>query len=153
MEKHLPISSAKKQKQNKFGKLPFHCTSQHVHQHLCTHTLCDADKKPTLNELIVLKYDEEGETKRVRILNEASHKWKDSAGLICDDTNKNNTLEQQHPGRPNDCLRQALIDNFLNVKPGGYSQDWNGLIELLKDVDMEALAEKVKRALTSPTST
>ena len=124
-----------------------------MHQHSCAHTLYDADEVPTLRELIVLKYDEEGETKRVSILNEASHKWKDVAGLICDDPNKTNTLEQQHPGRPYDCLRQALIDDFLNVKPEGYSQDWNGLIELLKDVCLQVLAEKVKRALTSPRST
>ena len=95
----------------------------------------------------MLKYKERGETKSVHIIEEASHKWKDITSLICGDHNKVSVLEQQHLGNPHECLRQTFIDYFLNKKPAGYSQDWNGLIELLENVKLEVLAEKVKCAL------
>ena len=88
------------------------------------------------------------EKKRVSIINEASHKWKDIASLICDDPNKIRAIEQQHQGNPNECLRQTLLDDFLDKKPEGYSHDWNGLIELIVDVYLETLAQKIREALS-----
>ena len=97
--------------------------------------------------MTILKYKENEEKRKINILHEACHKWKDIASLICDDPNKMSVLEQQYPGKPHECLRQTFIDEFLNKKPQDYTQDWNGLIELLEDVDLEALAERVKQAL------
>jgi hypothetical protein len=105
------------------------------------------DELPTLEELKILKYTDKGKKHKVRIINEASHKWKDVADLICGDVNTTTTLEQKCRGDPNECLRQTFIDFFLNKKPQGYTQDWNGLIELLDDIDLETLAENVKHAL------
>ncbi len=106
------------------------------------------DELPTLEELKILKYTDKGKKHKVRIINEASHKWKDVADLICGDVNTTTTLEQKCRGDPNECLRQTFIDYFLNKKPQGYTQDWNGLIELLDDIDLETLAENVKKALS-----
>ena len=103
---------------------------------------------PTLNELIILKYTENKEKKRVRIINEASHKWRDITSLICDDPNKPTVLEERFHNNPSECLRQTIVDNFINKKPQAYSQDWSGLIELLEDVDLETLAKKVEQALS-----
>ena len=97
--------------------------------------------------MTTLKYTEGGENKKVRIIKEASHKWKDIVSLISDDPNRISVLEQQHRGNVEDCLRQALIDDFINQKPEEYSHDWRGLIELLKDVDLPVLAENVTYAL------
>ena len=110
--------------------------------HLCT------DDLPTLDELLVLKYTDKGKRQKVRIVNEASHKWKAIASLICDDANRTAVLEQKCPNDPEECLRQALIENFINKKPKKYTQDWNGLIELLDDVNLETLTERVKDAVS-----
>ena len=107
-----------------------------------------AGQTPTLNDLEMLKYVDKGEDKKIRIINEASHKWRDIASLICSDTNKISLLEQQHRGDAKECLRQIFIENFISKKPQRYSQDWKGLIELLSDVDLETLAEKVKDAVS-----
>ena len=107
-----------------------------------------ADQVPTLSELTVLKYTDQGKKKRVEIINKASHKWKDIASLICDDTNKTSVLEKQYQNDLNECLRQVLIDNFIDKKPQNYAQDWNGLIELLTDIGLEVLAKEVKHALS-----
>ena len=105
-----------------------------------------ADELPTLEELLILKYTDKGKKQRVRIINEACHKWRDIANLICDDTNITSVLEQTYRD-PSECLKQAFITGFISKKPQGYTQDWNGLIELLEDIDLETLAENVKHAL------
>ena len=105
------------------------------------------DELPTLDELLILKYTDKEKQHKLRIIKEASHKWKDIANLICDDVNVTNKLEDKYRGDPNECLKQTFIGYFINKKPQGYTQDWNGLIELLDDVDLETLAEKVKHAL------
>ena len=109
---------------------------------LCT------DELPRLDELSVLKYMDKGKRQKIRIVSEASHKWKTIASLICDDANKTTVLEQKYSNDPEECLRQILIENFINKKPKKYTQDWNGLIELLDDVDLETLAKKVKDAVS-----
>ena len=105
------------------------------------------DELPTLDNLLILKYTDEGKRHKPRIINKASHKWKDIANLICCDVNI--LLKEKCYGDPNECLKQTFIDYFINKKPQGYTQDWNGLIELLDDVDLETFAEKVKHALLS----
>ena len=146
------------------------CTHTHTHTHTHAHThsyyswctltvlaslmimmyfmYCNyTGKVPTLSELILLRYTEDGKLNRVRIISEASHKWRDITNLICDDPNKPSALEQRFQSNPNECLHQTLLDNFINKQPLVYSQDWSGLIELLVDVDLETLAKKVEHAL------
>ena len=104
------------------------------------------DELPTLDELLLLKYTNKGKQHKLRIIKEASHKWKDIANLICGDANLTITLEDKCRGDPNECLKRTFIDYFINKKPQRYTQNWKGLIELLDDVDLETLAEKVKHA-------
>ena len=103
---------------------------------------------PSIDELLILKFTDEGEKKKVRVISEASHKWKDIANLICGDTNITSVLEQRCHGDPSECLKQTFINYFISKKPQGYTQDWNGLIELLDDIGLETLAENVKHGLS-----
>ena len=107
------------------------------------------DVLPTLDELLILKYTDKGKQHKLRIIKEASHKWKDITNLICGDVNITITLEDKFRGDRNECLKRIFIDYFINKKPQRYTQNWNGLIELLEDVDLQTLAEKVNRALLS----
>ena len=109
------------------------------------------DKKPTLDELLILKYTDKGEKMKIRIIKEACYMWKDIVTLICNDRSIIKILEQKCRGDPKECLIQTFIDYFINKKPTKYSQDWNGLIELLEDVDLETLASDVKHALSRDT--
>ena len=91
---------------------------------------------------------DKGKKKKLRIISEASHKWKSIANLISGDVNITSMLEQRCHGDPDECLKQIFISYFISKKPQRYTQDWNGLIELLDDVDLETLAEDVKYAVT-----
>jgi hypothetical protein len=97
--------------------------------------------------LEVLKYTDKGVRKKVRIIDDACQKWKKITRLICDDANVLSVLEQRYHEDPEECLRQVLNEYFFSKKPQEYSQDWNGLIELLDDVKLESLAEDLKCAL------
>ena len=105
---------------------------------------------PTISELVLFKYTKRGEKKKLKIISKASHKWKDIARLICSDANITSKLENNYHGDPNECLRQTFIDYFIDKKPqGGYTQDWNGVVELLDDVSLQTLAEDVRYAVKS----
>ena len=108
-----------------------------------------AGKVPTLNELIILKYKDQGVEKKIRIISTASHKWKVIASLICDEAHQTNVIEQTGQNDPNECLRQVFIYNFIDKKPQNYSQNWSGLIELLDDIGLQAVAKEVEYALQS----
>ena len=97
--------------------------------------------------MLLLKYTDKGKKEKLRIINRASHKWKDIASLICGDDNVTTKLEDKHRVDSNECLKQIFIDYFINKKPQRYTQDWKGLIELLDDINLETLADNVKRAL------
>ena len=118
-----------------------------MHTNLNYNTLY-AVELPTLEELLILKYTDNGEKKKLRIINEACHMWKDITNLICDDANLTSVLEDKCRGDHRECLKRTFIDNFINKKPKNYSQDWNGLIELLDDIGLETLVENVKHGLS-----
>ena len=99
--------------------------------------------------MLVLKYTDKGEQKKLRIIDEACHKWKDIANLICSDANIVSVIKQTHHDDPSECLKQVFTDYFINKKPQGYSHDWNGLIDLLDDVNLLTLARNVASALNN----
>jgi hypothetical protein len=103
----------------------------------------------TLQQLVVLKPTNGQGGSKLHIIDSAKHKWKEITSLICSDANKINALEKQYNNNPGDCLRQVLIECFIENKPQDYSQDWSGLIEVLDDVGLETLAEDVKKTLSS----
>lgn len=99
----------------------------------------------TLQKLVVLKPTNGQGGSKLRIIDRAKHKWKEITSLICSDANKISALEKQYNNNPDDCLRQVLIECFIENKPQNYSQDWSGLIEVLDDVGLEGLAKDVKK--------
>ena len=124
------------------------CTQIHTCTDLNIVLILYIDELPTLEQLLILKYTDEGKRHKLRIVEEASHKWKDIASLISSDVNVTIKLEDKCRGDPNECLRRTFIDYFINKKPQGYTHDWNGLIELLDDINLQTLVEKVKHALS-----
>ena len=87
---------------------------------------------PHIISILTYQAGDKGERKKLEIISNASHKWKDINSLICDDTIELmiSVLDKIHPGDPEKCLRQIFINHFINGKPLNYSQDWKGLMEL-----------------------
>jgi hypothetical protein len=86
---------------------------------------------------------------KISIFNRVCHKWNTIAALLSE---KNNTIEvlgQRYRNDPSQCVQQVFQDCFISNKPafGRYSQDWDGIIELLKDIEEETLSEEVREWL------
>lgn len=103
-------------------------------------------KVPTLGELEVLRYTADGEEKTIHIIRTAAYKWREIAAVILDDASKMNEIEQNNNRNAADCLRQTFVKGFITNKPKNCSHDWQGLIQLLKDVELEVLADEIKQA-------
>ena len=104
----------------------------------------------TIKKLRALKYvNKDGKKANIDIIERASHKWRKITDLISGVPNKASTLQQECLD-PCQCLRQVLIDCFIDNAPEGYTQNWSGLIELLEDADSETLAREVECAILNP---
>lgn len=104
----------------------------------------------SIGNLQLLKWcNKHSEKMRTSIIDRVCHKWKIIATLV---SPKNNTIEvlgQRYSNDPHQCVRKVFQDYFISNKPafGRYSQDWDGIIELLNDIEEEALSEEVRECL------
>lgn len=98
--------------------------------------------KVTVEELMELRHARGRIHWKLPIIKHASFKWKDIAKLIGCHTQRMKVLEEQCKDL-DDCLKQALIENFIQNKPKHYCRDWSGLAELLNDVGLKCLAENI----------
>lgn len=110
--------------------------------------LCTVGKKPDIGQLSLLKYKKGSEKITVKIIHKASHKWQEIAkALAPSDTNLVSNLSGKFRDNQEECLSAVFVENFLNNKPKNYNNDWDGLIELLDDVDLSELSKDVKKVV------
>ena len=104
---------------------------------------------PKVCDFNVIKYKgKDGSSKRLHILSRANHLWKGVASqLFPDEPNLANGLGQKHQNNTTECLRELLHDFLSKHLPDEYTRDWNGLIELFKDLQEVALAEEIEEAV------
>ena len=107
-----------------------------------------ADKKPTIDELSHLKYEKDGDIKKISIIKAASPKWEDiTQQLAPKDPNLIKKLADKYLDNHEECLHAVLVEYFLNKKPEHYDNDWDGFLELLDDVSLNELTAEIKDAL------
>ena len=101
-----------------------------------------------MGEFNLLKYkSKDGKKKRLNILSRASHRWRDIANRLFDDTHLITNLTQKHRDDSTECLRQLFMDFLSKHLANDYTRDWNGIIEMFEDLEEEALAEEIKEAV------
>ena len=88
-----------------------------------------------------------GEKQRLNVIKRASHKWKMIAPLLSKDANIIEKVAEKNRDNQDDCLRVVFVEHFLSNKPDKYTNDWNGLIELMEDVDEGDLAKEIREAV------
>ena len=104
--------------------------------------------KVNLRYLHLLKWrNTNGDYMQTKIIDRVCHKWKDIAPLLSKNDNTVPVLSQRYQNDPSQCVQQVFLDCFISNEPDHYSQDWNGIIELLKDIQEEVLSEEVKNWL------
>ena len=110
---------------------------------VCNHSIGD---KPTLRELICLKYtNERGEEHKIHIINTVAVRWRTLGPLLnfelsdLDNIRRNNTDVE-------DCC-QELLSRWLRGAVGG-PVTWERLLEAMEDARCGEVAQQVKKVLS-----
>lgn len=104
-----------------------------------------------MRQLTMIQHTKNGEEKTINVVRGAAHRWRDIADLITENPNVIENLRDEFRGKNEEAFSQLLRDHFISADPvfGGYTKDWEGLIKLLNDAWLGALASDVKEAITS----
>lgn len=102
-----------------------------------------------MDRIVLLKWiDEEGRTQRFRLLKEICSKWKLIGDLIGCSNGDLEAIKEEHRGSPYDCCREVFC-KWLQQEEGNYCRTWNGLCDLLEDIELCTLAETVRNIVKS----
>jgi len=101
----------------------------------------------TMKLLTLLKWiDSKGQEQNLRIKNEISFKWRDVGDLLGVKSSRLEAIDSNRRGNVELCCRDVLQD-WLQMEEPSYPVNWDGLIELLKDLQFNNMARKLKEAL------
>jgi len=98
--------------------------------------------------------DKFGETKTLRLYAVLTSIWKDVSDLLNLDNHTRNNIGRIHAGDPKECIRDVIgkwsaDEKELSIN---YSCTWNGLCQLLKDLQHSAASTDLQEALAADTS-
>ena len=103
---------------------------------------------PTLSNLTLIKWtDEQGEKQRIRIIEETSMKWRIIGDILNISQSKLSGYKEQYHHDNELCCREVLRFWLDGKESPQYPVTWDGLYELLDDVALGALAEKLSTTL------
>lgn len=83
----------------------------------------------------------------MNIISRASPKWKSVAERLSKHEEIIAQTAQKYREDSVECLRYVLCECFIRNEPTDYSRDWNGIIEMLEDIEEAVLAAEVKVAV------
>lgn len=103
------------------------------------------DEKPTNKTLTLLKWNDGGKRKKLRVTDEISNQWKKIGKLLeIPEPTLDGWWTQTH--NHEECCDKVL-GNWLQNPPEDYPATWDGLIELLDDAKFTDLAKILKKAV------
>lgn len=102
---------------------------------------------PTLRDLHFIKWkDTEGQTKKFRLSNTVSRKWKAFGTLLDLEPNELDGIQKKHMGETSECWMDVM-QRWLNGCSSDYPVTWQGLIELIDDTGYSQVSADLKAAL------
>ena len=105
---------------------------------------CHVASAPTIGQLILLKWkNKQGQEQRLRILQEVCTKWKDIGGVIGLNPSRLDAIEKHRLGDMMECCRD-VFSVWLQQEEGSYPVTWDGVHELLKDMELFCIAQKLE---------
>lgn len=104
------------------------------------------------SHLKLIKWKSEGgDTERFYLMDHVSHKWRDIGELLDLSHSELESISVKCRGDPKECCR-AVFGQWLDNPPSEYPTNWQGLIDLLEDSQLEKVASKLKSILEKPTN-
>lgn len=111
--------------------------------------LCVIASVPTIKNLTLLKWkDKDGCTQKLKVLQEVCAKWELMGDLIGLSPGQLDAIKTDYDCRGVEvCCRQVFLE-WLQHEEGEYCATWQGLCELLEDMELSSIAKKLKEILT-----
>ena len=90
--------------------------------------------------------DSNGQPQELRLRDELSARWQEAGDLLGLSPSRLVGIEVQRHCDARMCCREVLLD-WLKMDGGSYSVNWDGMLCLLKDIKLSALARILQEAL------
>ena len=90
--------------------------------------------------------DQNGEAHVIKIRDNISLKWIEAGDLLGLSSERLKGIDLQRRGDVSMCIRDVLVD-WLHGNQGSYPTTWEGVVHLLEDMELSALAQQLKIAL------
>ena len=90
--------------------------------------------------------DSNGQRQELRLRDELSDRWQDVGDLLGLPSSRLGGIKQQNQGNAEMCCREVLLD-WLKMDKCSYPVNWAGMLCLLKNVKLSALAVTLQGAL------
>ena len=84
--------------------------------------------------------------KRLNLIQEMSPKWKDAGCLLGLSIARLKGIKKEHQGDSYECC-QDVMQEWLDNGTEDYPNEWDGVLELLKDLIFSNLAKKLQEML------
>ena len=103
------------------------------------------DEKLTIKTLTLLKWNDGGEKKKLKVTDKIVNQWREIGILLeIPEPTLDGWWTQTHDVKQ--CCEKVL-GNWLQNPPEDYPATWHGLLELLDDAEFTDLAKTLKKAL------
>ena len=107
------------------------------------------EEEPAEDELLLIKYKEaDGKEKNYRLLQSIQTKWKDIGRHLGIGSAVLNGYKSQHLGDIEEQC-QEVFNHWRNAGAENYPFTWNGVLKILRDVQMGMVAERLEKALSN----
>ena len=99
-----------------------------------------------MNLTMIIWRNKEGEKKRFRLKRIICRQWKELGYLLGIPLTLLQSWEVNHNGDPLECINEVL-SHWLENPTDYYPASWEGLYDLLEDVELNEVAEELKQVL------
>ena len=90
--------------------------------------------------------DQNGGAHVLKIRDNISPKWIEAGDLLGLSSERLKGIDLQRRGDVGMCIRDVLVD-WLHENKGSYPTTWEGVVQLLEDIELSAIAQQLKIAL------
>ena len=98
--------------------------------------------------LHLLKYRKDGNIEEFRLMNRVSAKWRKFGILLKITNNDLDGFDEKCRGDPDNCWMKVM-QRWLDGSTSGYDITWEGLYQLLNDLQLSKVATDLKEAVDS----
>ena len=100
----------------------------------------------SISNLTCLRWTDKGQVQIIKIREKISPRWEEAGDLLGLTVERLKGIDMHRRGDVGMCCRDVLVD-WLHENQGDYPATWEGVVQVLEDMDLSAAALQLKKAL------